>query len=212
MLNRIEKYLSDVAMIPALAGHEQKMAAYMKKEFETLGYPTQIDTFGNVIAKLEGEDKTAPVIMVFAHMDSLGFLVRYIEDDGFIRIERLGGIPEKVLPATQIQVQCRDGYMVDGVIGVKAHHVTPPEEKYIVEKYMNLFVDIGARSKEEVLELGINIGSPIVYKPKFQRLLGTRVIMSTVDNRGGCVAVLELANLLKDNPQESTIYLVGTVQ
>jgi putative aminopeptidase FrvX len=212
MLNRIEKYLSDVAMIPALAGHEQKMAAYMRKEFETLNYPTKIDTFGNVIAKLEGKDKYAPVIMVFAHMDSLGFLVRYIEEDGFIRIERLGGIPEKVLPATAIQVQCRDGSMVDGVIGVKAHHITPAEEKYVVDKYMNLFVDIGAKSKEEVLELGINIGSPIVYKPKFQKLLGTRVLMSHVDDRGGCTTVLELANLLKDNPQESTIYLVGTVQ
>ena len=212
MINRIEKYLSDVAMIPALAGHEQKMTAYMQKEFEVLGYPTEIDTFGNVIAKLEGKDNKAPIIMIFAHMDSLGFLVRYIEDDGFLRIERLGGIPEKVLPATAIQVQCRDGSMVDGVIGVKAHHVTPPEEKYTVEKYMNLFVDIGAKSKEEVLGLGIDIGSPIVYRPKFQKLLGTRVLMSAVDNRGGCTAVLELANLLKDNPQESTIYLVGTVQ
>ena len=212
MLNRVEKYLNDVAMIPALAGHEQKMAAYMKKEFEALGYPTVIDTFGNVIAKLEGIDKDAPGIMVFAHMDSLGFLVRYIEEDGFIRIERLGGIPEKVLPATAIQIQCSDGSMVEGVVGVKAHHVTPPEEKYIVEKYMNLFVDIGAKSKQEVLDLGINIGSPIVYKPKFQKLLGTRAVMSTVDDRGACAAVLEQANVLKDNPQESTIYLVGTVQ
>jgi len=212
MLSRIEKYLSEVAMIPALAGHEQKMADYMQKEFESLGYPTQIDTFGNVIAKLEGTDEDAPTIMVFAHMDSLGFLVRYIEEDGFIRIERLGGIPEKVLPSTEIQIQCRDGSMIDGVIGVKAHHVTPAEEKYVVDKYMNLFIDIGASSKEEVLDLGITIGSPVVYRPKFQKLLGTRILMSTVDNRGGCTTVLELANLLKDNPQKSTVFLVGTVQ
>ncbi|NLU10711.1 MAG: M42 family metallopeptidase, partial [Tepidanaerobacter acetatoxydans] len=89
MLNIIEKYLEDLAMIPALAGYEQKLAAYMRSEFESLGYATKIDTFGNCIAKLEGTDPEAPVIMVFAHMDSLGFLVRYIEDDGFIRIERL---------------------------------------------------------------------------------------------------------------------------
>ena len=98
MLSRIEKHLKDTAMIPALAGYEQKLAAYMKKEFESLGYATEIDTFGNCIAKLEGTDPEAPVVMVFAHMDSLGFVVRYIEEDGFIRIERLGGIPEKVLP------------------------------------------------------------------------------------------------------------------
>jgi len=212
MLSRIEKHLKDMAMIPALAGHEQKLAAYMKKEFEFLGYPTKIDTFGNCIAKLGGTDTEAPVIMVFAHMDSLGFLVRYIEANGFIRIERLGGIPEKVLPATQIQIQCRDGSMVDGVIGVKAHHVTPPEEKYIVDKYSNLFVDIGAASGQQVLDLGIDVGSPIVYKPKFQKLQGTRVLASAADDRGGCTAILELGYLLKDNPQRCTIYLVGTVQ
>ena len=212
MFSRIEKYLEETAMIPALAGHEQKLAMYMKKEFESLGFDTRIDTFGNCIAKLEGIDTDAPVIMVFAHMDSLGFFVRFIEDDGFIRIERLGGIPEKVLPATQIQVQCRDGSMIDGVIGVKAHHVTPPEEKYVVDKYMKLFVDIGASTKQQVLDLGINIGSPIVYKPKFQKLLGTRALLSTLDNRGGCSTVLELANQLKDSPQNCTIYLVGSVQ
>lgn len=212
MIGRIERYLKDTAMIPALAGYEQKLAAYMKKIFESLGYITQIDTFGNCIAKLDGTDPKAPVIMVFAHMDSLGFLVRYIEDDGFIRIERLGGIPEKVLPSTQIQIQCRDGSMVDGVIGVKTHHVTPPEEKYVVDKYMKLFVDIGATSKHQVMDLDIDIGSPIVYKPKFQKLQGTKVILSAADNRGGCTTILELANLLKDNPQKCTIYLVGTVQ
>jgi len=212
MLHRVEKYLSEVAMIPALAGHEQKMADYMQKEFESLGYPTEIDTFGNVIAKLEGTDEKAPTIMVFAHMDSLGFFIRYIEDDGFLRIERLGGIPEKVLPSTEIQVQCKDGSMVEGVIGIKAHHVTPAEEKYIVDKYMNMFIDIGATSKQEVLDLGINIGAPVVYKPRYKKLLGNRALMTTADDRGGCAAVLELANLLKDNHQKSTIYLVGTVQ
>ncbi len=212
MISRIEKYLEDTAMIPALAGHEQKLAAYMKREFESLGLKTEIDVFGNCIAKIKGTDQEAQVIMVFAHMDSIGFLVRYIEDDGFIRVERLGGIPEKVLPSTQVQVQCRDGSMVDGVIGVKAHHITPPEEKYVVDKYMKLFVDIGATSKQQVLNLGIDIGSPIVYKPKFQKLQGTRAILSAADNRGGCTAVLELANVLKDNPQKCSIYLVGSVQ
>jgi putative aminopeptidase FrvX len=212
LISRIEQHLKDLTMIPALAGHEQKLAAYMKNQFETLGYPVEIDTFGNCIAKLEGTDSKAPVIMVFSHMDSLGFLVRYIEEDGFIRIERLGGIPEKVLPSTQIQIQTRDGSMVEGVIGVKAHHVTPPEEKYVVDKYINLFVDIGATSRQQVLDLGIDVGSPIVYKPKFQKLQKSRALASAVDDRGGCTVLLELAHLLKDNPQKSTIYLVGSVQ
>lgn len=212
MLSRVEGNLEKLAMLPGLAGFEEKVAAFMKSIFEDAGLTPFIDTFGNVIAKVEGTNTKAPVIMISAHMDSLGFLVRYVEEDGFLRIERLGGIPEKVLPATQIQVQCRDGSMIDGVIGVKAHHVTPPEEKYIVDKYMNLFVDIGASSRQEVFELGIDVGSPIVYKPKFQRLLGHRALMSAVDDRGGCAAVLEMGYQLTAKRPESTVYLVGTVQ
>ena len=97
MLERIEKYLEETTLIPALAGYEEKMAAYLRREFESCGLPVTIDTLGNCMARVDGTDPNAPVITVFAHMDSLGFVVRYIEEDGFIRIERLGGIPEKVL-------------------------------------------------------------------------------------------------------------------
>ena len=211
MFERIERYLQDLTLLPGLAGFEQKVCAYMKNEFESLGLSVTVDTLGNCIAKVEGKDPDAPTIMVFAHMDSLGFLVRKIEDDGFLRIERLGGIPEKALPATQIQVQCRNGSMVDGVIGIKAHHVTPPEEKYKVDKYMSLFVDIGATSREEVLALGIHVGSPIIYKPKYQKLLGTRALMSAADNRSGCAILLDVAHQLVENQPDCTTYIVGTV-
>lgn len=212
MLEQLEHTLRELALIPALSGHEQKMTAHMKNAFEAMGLPTHIDTVGNCIARLEGTDPDAPKIMLFSHMDSLGFVVRKIEDDGFLRIERLGGIPEKVLPATQVQVQRRDGGMVDGVIGVKAHHVTPPEEKYIVDKLATLYVDIGAKSRDEVLQLGITVGAPIVYLPKFRKLLGSRVLLSTSDDRSGCACILEVARRMVKNPPESTVYFVGSVQ
>ena len=211
-MEQIETYLKELSLLPGLSGHEQRVAAYMGRHFQTRGFRVKTDTLGNCIAELEGADPSAPVVMVFAHMDSLGFVVRYIEEDGFIRIERLGGIPEKVLPATEIQIQTRSGDMIPGVIGVKAHHVTPPEEKYVVDKYTKLFVDIGAASREEVLALGIDVGAPIVYKPKFQKLRGSRVLGSAFDNRSGCAALLALADLLAGHPQPSTICLVGTVQ
>lgn len=211
MIARIEKYLQETSMIPALAGHEQKMAAYMQAEFEKLGLEVTVDAIGNCIAKIPGTNPKAPVIMVFSHMDSLGFVVKYIEEDGFLRVERLGGIPEKVLPSTEIVVGCRDGSYVNGIIGVKAHHVTPPEEKYVVDKYMTLYIDIGAQSREQVLALGIEIGSPIVYKPKYQKLMNDRVYLSFSDNRSGCSSILELAHTLTESSRESTVFLVGSV-
>jgi putative aminopeptidase FrvX len=184
----------------------------MKARFEALGFPVEMDVMGNVIARINGTERINHTVMVFAHMDSLGFFVRYIEEDGLLRIERLGGIPEKVLPSTEIQVQRRDGSMIDGVIGIKAHHVTPAGEKYVVDKYTDLFIDIGAKNREEVFSLCIDVGSPVVYKPNFTRLLGNRVLMSAADNRAGCTVLLELANLLKETSPSVSVCLVGTVQ
>jgi putative aminopeptidase FrvX len=212
VINRIEKHLRELALLPGLSGYEQKVTAYMKARFEALGFPVEIDVFGNVIARISGTGCMDHRVMVFAHMDSLGFFVRYIEEDGFLRIERLGGIPEKVLPSTEVQVQRRDGGMVDGVIAIKAHHVTPGEEKYVVDRYMNLFIDIGAKSRGEVFSLGIDVGSPVVYKPNFTRLLGNRILMSAADNRAGCAVLLELAALLQESSPGVSVCLVGTVQ
>ena len=82
----------------------------------------------------------------------------------------------------------------------------------MVDKYTKLLVDIGASSREEVLSLGIDVGSPIVYKPKFQKLQGSRMLGSAFDNRSGCAALLALADLLEGHPLPSRICLAGTVQ
>lgn len=212
MLERIEENLKNLTQIPGLSGHEGKVAAYMSSRFKALNFPVKTDVFGNCIAKVEGMQTGGPVTMIFAHMDSLGFLVRKIEEDGFLRVERLGGIPEKVLPSTQVLVETKNGGTLEGVFGVKDHHVTPPEEKYVVDRYMSLFIDIGAGSREEAESLGAFVGSPVVYKPKFVRLNGTRFCASAIDNRGGCATLLELANLMSEEKPYSTVYLVGTVQ
>ncbi|HYF82300.1 MAG TPA: M42 family peptidase [Clostridia bacterium] len=209
---RMETLLREMALIPALAGAEQKMAAYMEKRFKEIGYETTIDTFGNCIAKVGGTDPKAPTVMVFGHMDQLGFMVRRIDPDGFLRLERLGGIPEKVLPATPVQIQTENGEMIDGIIGVKSHHVTPAEEKYKVDTYMNLYIDIGATSREQVVALGIEIGAPVVYKPNFVKLQGTRAYGTSFDNRVACAIIMDMAYRLKENPPEANVYLVGSVQ
>ena len=84
--------------------------------------------------------------MVFTHMDQLGFIVRKIEADGLIRVERMGGVPERAM-AAQAVVLCADKGDVPGVIANKAHHATTPEEKYKVLPYAELYVDAGFGSK-----------------------------------------------------------------
>lgn len=209
---KVKELLRDMCLIPALCGHEQKMAAYMRQHFSALGLPVEEDVFGNCIATVEGTDDSLPKIMIFGHMDQLGFFVRYIEETGFLRLERVGGIPEKALPALNVQVQCRDGSMVNGAIGIRSHHITPPEDKYTVEKYTQLFVDIGAHSREQVIERGIAVGSPVVYQPEFRELLNDMVSGTSMDNRVATTVLLELAQKLSQDRPRNTVYLVGTVQ
>lgn len=211
MVERIEAFVKQLTTTPGLCGAEQRVCEIMKREFTACGISPRVDAFGNCLAEIPGTDPDAPVLMIFAHMDSLGFVVKYIDEQGFLKLERVGGIPEKALVNTQVQIGTRSGIYLDGVIGLKSHHLTPPEEKYIVDKYTNLFVDIGAKSREEVLDLGIDVGSPVVYKPKFTKLLGTTVLATYLDDRGGCAALLELAHTLTKTSRPSTVWLVASV-
>ncbi|MBC8535786.1 M42 family metallopeptidase [Feifania hominis] len=199
-------------LTPAPSGYESRMAQALSAQFGRFTDDVRIDKVGNVIATFPGTDPSAPKVMAFSHMDSLGFIVRRIDDDGFIRVDRLGGIPEKVLPAKPVLICREDGTdWVPGVFGFKAHHITPPEEKYRVNTLPELYIDIGAESAEEVRAAGIEVGCPVVYAPQNTPVLNGRVVTTFRDNRSGCTALVKAASLLKDREHPCTVYLVGTV-
>ena len=134
--------------------------------------------------------------MLFAHMDQLGLVVRKIEANGLVRVERLGGVPEKALPSQAVLFCVGEGRDVPGVIANKSHHATTPEEKYRVLPYPELYIDAGFASAEEVLAAGIDVGTPIVYAPQVLELAGDRIAGTSVDDRAGCAVMLEVARAL----------------
>lgn len=207
--------LRDIAkefmLLEAPSGYEGKMAYAIKAHFEKYSNEVRIDNAGNVIAHFPGEDENAPRIMVFAHIDQLGFIVRKIEKNGLIQVDRMGGIPEKVLPALKLSVRTIDGNYVTGMFGVKSHHQATADEKYKVDVVTSLFVDIGAKSDEEVKALGIHVGCPAIYEPNFYEFLNDHVCGTAVDNRCGCTALVDIASQLKDKSHDADIYLVATV-
>ncbi|MCL1795902.1 MAG: M42 family peptidase [Clostridia bacterium] len=203
--------MKDFMLTEALSGYEKKMAYKLKGYFERYIKDVAIDRIGNVIATVPGTDSSAPSVMVFAHMDQLGFIVRKIEDNGFLQVDRLGGIPEKVLPGLQLLLRSEEGIWHPGIIGAKSHHAASAEEKYRVDPVTSLFVDIGALSADEVQAAGIQIGCPAVYMPAFRRLMGTRVTGTAVDNRGACTAIVAIAESLSKTRPSCDVYLVGTV-
>lgn len=93
----------------APSGYESEMAYKLKTHLEQYCADVTIDRVGNVIAKVPGRNPALPRAMVFGHMDQLGFIVRKVEEDGFIQVDRLGGIPEKVLPGLQLVIRSEDG-------------------------------------------------------------------------------------------------------
>lgn len=195
----------------APSGYEKEMAYCFRDHIAALADDVSIDRVGNVIARFDGSDPVAPSVMAFAHLDQLGFIVRKIERDGFVQVDRLGGIPEKVLPGLNLCILARDGRHVAGVFGNKSHHAAVAEEKYKVDPVTSLFIDIGASSADEVRARGVDVGCPVTYAPFAQELSDDHVSGTAVDNRGGVVALMVAAERLKRSRPKSTVYLVGTV-
>lgn len=199
--------LRDLMLVPGLSGHEGRVRAAIR---ERLPVESATDRMGNLVATLPGDD-ALPSVMLFTHMDQLGFVVRAVTDDGFLRLERLGGVPERALLAQPVVVG--PGVPgVPGVIGVKSHHATGPDEKYEVTPYRDLAVDVGARTRDEVTTLGIRVGSPVTYRPSHTPLANGRVAGTAVDDRAGCAVLLDCARRLLDVTARPTVHVVFASQ
>lgn len=180
----------DLMAVPGLSGHEDRVR---RRIADHLGLPVETDRLGNLWTTRPGE---GPVVMLFTHMDQLGFVVRKIEAAGFLRLERLGGVPERALASQEVVVTARDGTDIPGVIANKSHHATLPDEKYQVVPYRDLYVDCGFESAEAAHQAGIAIGAPVVYAPAGRRLGAHRLMGTAVDDRAGCAVLIEVAQAL----------------
>jgi putative aminopeptidase len=211
MKERLRTLLSELMMIPGLSGYEGRVRRYLAASLRDLGLETRTDRLGNLIATLDG-DTAAPSVMLFAHMDQLGLVVRKIEADGFIRVERLGGVPERALPSQAVLLCVGEGRDVAGLIANKSHHATTPDEKYKVVPYLDLYIDAGFGSADEVLAAGVNIGTPVTYRPNVVQLSDDRIAGTAVDDRAGCAVIVEVARALLGAKARPTVHFVFSVQ
>jgi putative aminopeptidase FrvX len=211
MKDRLRTLLTELVLIPGLSGYEGRVRRRLGAALQDLGLQTRTDRLGNLIATLDGEVR-APSVMLFAHMDQLGFVVRKIEANGFIRVERLGGVPERALPSQAVLLCVGEGRDMAGVIANKSHHATTPEEKYKVVPYPDLYIDAGFASVEEVLAAGIDVGTPVTYRPNVMQLSGDRLAGTAIDDRAGCAVVVEVARALAALERRPTVHFVFSVQ
>jgi len=168
-----------------------------------------VDRLENVIAVKKGKPDR-PKIMLAAHMDEIGLLVKTITKEGFLRFSKIGGIDDRILPAQKVTVHTKNGGVYFGIIGSKPPHIQKEEDRRKILAFNDLFIDVGAESKEAAMQMGISVGDPIAFDTKYVALNKNLVMGKAFDNRAGCLVMVETLKLLDET--DCTVCAVGTVQ
>jgi len=203
--------LRQLSEAPGVPGYEGSVADCLVQWLDGIAEPTY-DGLGSVIFRREGSS-ASPRIMLAGHMDEIGFMVRRVTDDGFIKFQTLGGWWDQVLLGQRVVVKTREGDL-PGVIGSKPPHILPPDERKKLVKTEDMFIDVGAADREAAEEkLGIRIGDPIIPYSPFTEMGDPDFLMGKAwDDRIGCALFADLLLRLADDEHPNTVYGVGTVQ
>lgn len=209
-MDSITQLLKDLTEAYGVPGYEAPVRAVVRKYIEPLGNVTQ-DKIGSVICQVDGTSQS-PRVMLAGHMDEIGFMVKYITKEGFIRFIPLGGWFDQVLLGQRVVIQTRTGEII-GVIGAKPPHLLTQEERTKVVAKKDMYIDIGATSQEEVEAAGVCPGDPIIPKADFVPLLQEKTYLSKAfDDRVGTALMISTLESIQNQEHPNTVYGVATVQ
>jgi len=205
------KELTDANGVP---GNEGEVRQVMKKYLENVADDIYTDNLGSFIAKRSTISTLAEVpckIMIAGHMDEVGFIVKLIDDNGFIKFQTMGGWVSHTLLAQQVVITTSENKKIRGVIGAKPPHLMNGGEREKALDVEKMFIDIGVESKKKAEKLGIQIGDMITPYIEFKRMANPKYLLAKAwDNRAGCGVAIDVMKNLTD--YYGTIYAVGTVQ
>ena len=209
VLDRTEELLKKLTEAPGVPGYESQVRQIIREALPS-GAAIEQDRIGSIIARLAG-DAPAPRVVVAAHMDEIGFMVRYITEEGFIKFIPLGGWWDQVVLAQRVVIKSHKGDIV-GIVGAKPPHLLAKDERGKLVEKREMYIDIGATSAEEVVEAGVRLGDPIVPVSQFTVLANPKTYMCKAwDDRVGCGLMIQLLHALSEQPHPNTLYGVGTV-
>ncbi len=192
------------------SAHEEEVRQIIIEELEKTCDKVVIDRWGNVYGIRNG--KTDNKLMIAAHMDEIGLIIDKVEKNGFLRFRPIGGWTEQALVSQRVIIRNIKGEKITGVIGVRPPHATPPGEERKLPEIKDMYIDVGARSKEEVEEMGIRPGCVAVLDRQLTRLGKKLVTGKALDNRAGVAAMLLALRMLEKEEPYMTVYAVATVQ
>lgn len=202
----------DLTDANGIAGNERAPREVMKKYIAPYADTVETDNLGSVIAKKVG-DENGPKIVVAGHLDEVGFMVTQIDDKGFIKFQTVGGWWSQVMLAQRVTITTRKGDEVIGVIGSKPPHILPADVRNKVVEIKDMFIDIGAASKDEVLEWGVRPGDMVTPYFEFNVMKNDKYLLAKAwDNRIGCAIAIDVMKALQNEKHPNILYSVGNVQ
>ena len=209
---RAIKLLEELSNAPAPSGYEGPVRNILRREFQAAGLEVSTDGMGSLIGVLRGP-ANGPRIMLAAHMDEVGAMVRFVTPEGMVKFQLLGGWLDQALADQRWTIVTAQG-AVTAVSGLKSPHIAAADERSRVTPREDVFLDVGAKSKQEVESLGIRPGDPIAPASSFAALASGRYVGKALDDRVGCVMLVETLRRLKERgiKPPNTLYFVGTVQ
>lgn len=201
------QFLKQLLDTPGPSGFESAPAKLWRTEAAKFATVTA-DVAGNSIATVNADG--GPTIMLAGHIDEIGVIVTYIDDNGFVYIAPIGGWDPQVLVAQRVRFTGNNGD-VFGVIGKLPIHLIKPDERDKAAKISDLWVDIGAKDKKEAEAL-LSVGDPGVIDARAVELPNNRIVSRSIDNRIGAFVVLEALRRYAKNPGTATVVAVATTQ
>lgn len=202
-------FIEKLTQTNGISGHEGKVAKVMYDEMKDLCDEVQFDNLGSIIFVKKGP-LNAPKVMISAHLDQIGFLICDIDDKGFAYIKPVGGWWPAQLMTQEVCVTIENGKEYPGIIGHKPSKDLSNKAKI---EWDDLFIDFGVKNKEELLELGVQVGDPVAPVSAYKPLANPRYVATKAwDNRVGCAIISELLRNIQGQELPCELYLVGTVQ
>ncbi|MHA1311054.1 MAG: M42 family metallopeptidase [Candidatus Helarchaeota archaeon] len=204
---KYKDFLKKLLETPGASGFESNIRELMEEELKIYVDEITTDKVGNLIFIKYGNKEDSPKILLMAHMDEIGLIIKHIDDSGFIYFSYLGGINSQVLLNQRVLISGKNGTVL-GVVGSKSIHLMNEKERKEPIRRDQMYIDVGADSLEEVLNLGIRVGDPATWIGELHVLNNNKICGKAIDGR---IGLLILAEVIKSLDVEPTIIGIASI-
>lgn len=208
MEKRSFSFLKKLVETPSPSGFEQPVQRIVRKELEAVADQIRTDIHGNVIAVKNPEGQ--PRIMLAGHCDEIGFMVKYIDEDGFIYFTSIGGVDSQIVSGQRVKIHAKRGTIL-GVVGKKPIHVLEEEERKKVAKLSEQWIDIGVCGKKEAEKI-VKVGDPITFSVGIEKLEGNKVVARGLDDKISIFVICQVLKSLSKLSFSGALFVTSTVQ